>query len=95
MRFKLLDCGQFRQRGGVFYQMLERDERVRLAPAVVDGECAVRLVALSRQPQGDILDQFAQVVRGIGEDEELGGILVNRALTLLHHHVVQVGGKHR
>ena len=67
---------------------------MRLAAAVVDGECAVRLVALARQPQGDILDQFPQVVRGIREGKELGRILVNRALTLLHHYVVQVGGKY-
>ena len=64
VRFKLLDRGQLRQRFGIFYQMLQRDERMRLAAAVVDGERAVRLVASSRQPQGDILDQFPQVVRG-------------------------------
>ena len=75
--------------------MPERDERVRLAAAVVDGQLAVRLVAVPGQAKGHVPDQFAQIEGRIGEGKELSRLLVYRSVPLLHHHVVQVGGKHR
>ena len=64
------------------------------AAAVVDRELPVRLVAFAGQAQGHVFDQFPQIVGGIGESEELGGMLVYWPLALLHDHVVQVGGEY-
>ena len=80
--------------GRILYEMPERNERVGFATTIVDGEFAVGLVALTGQAQNDVPDQFTQIVGGIGEREELGGILVDWPPALLHHHVVQVGGKY-
>ena len=75
--------------------MPKRDKRVRLAAAVVDGQLAVRLVAAPGQAKGHVLDQFAQIEGRVGERKERSRLLVYRPVPLLHHHVVQVGGKHR
>ena len=77
------------------YQVPERDQRVGLAASVVDRQLAVRLVAPPGQAQGHVLDQLAQIEGRAGEGKEVPRLLVHRPVPLLHHHVVQVGGKHR
>ena len=95
VRLELANRRQVGQRAGVMYQMPERDQRVRLAAAVVDGQLAVRLVAAPGQAKSHVLYQFAQIESRVGEGKERSRLLVYRPVPLLHHHVVQVGGKHR
>ena len=80
-----------RQSPGVVEQMVEGDEGVRLSAAVRHLELAYSFAVLARQPSRDIPHQFAQCVRGVSEREELGRVLVDRALPRLGHDLVQVG----
>ena len=91
---ELLDGRQVGQSGRVMYQMPERDERMGLAPSVVDREFPIRLVALAGQTQSYVSDQGAQVIGRIGQGKEFGRMLVDRSLAFLHDHVVQVSGKY-
>ena len=93
VRLELLHRRQGGQRRRIVDQVPERDERVRLAAAVVDGKLAVRLVAAAGEPVADVLDQLPEVQGGEGEGEKLVGLLVHRPLSLLHDNVVQVGGE--
>ena len=57
---------------------MKRDQGVGLAASVGHLELADGLGALTGQARGDVLRELAQRVRGIGEGEELGGVLVDR-----------------
>ena len=83
------------QRLGVPEQVVEGDQGVGLAAAVGQFELPYRLVALPREPSGDVLHQLAQGVGRIGEGEELLRLLVHRATALPEGHLVQVGGEFR
>jgi len=90
---KLLDRGQVGQRRGVIGEVVEGDQRVRLAAAVRQLELAHCLVVLSRQPKHHVPRQFAQVVGGIGEGKELARVFVDAALAPPQRDVIQVGGE--
>ena len=94
MRLKFPDRRKIRKHLRVVHQVSEGDERVGLAATIVDGELAIRLVALPRQADTDVLDQLAQIVGRVGEREELCRVLVHRPPAFLHDHVVQVGGEY-
>ena len=68
-------------------QVPQGDESVGLAAAVVYGELPVCLIGPASQAQANVLHQFPQVVRGVGEGKELGRVFVDWPTALLHHHV--------
>jgi hypothetical protein len=79
----------------VLHQMVEGDERVRLAAAIGQLELAHGLVVLVRQAQGHVAHQVAQVVRGEGQAKETFRFLVDRLLAALHQDLVKVRREHR
>ena len=95
MLAKLPHRRQVRQRRRIAEQVVERDQRVRLAAAVGQFELAHRLVAVPGQPPGDVLHQFAQRVRRIGERKELLGVFVDRTPALRLRDLVQVSSELR
>ena len=82
-----------RQGGGIAEQVVERDERVRLAAAVGELQLAHGLVAFAFEPNGNVLHQLAQSVGGIGEREELGGIFVDGAFAPGEGDFVEIRGE--
>ena len=74
-------------------QVVQGDERVRLAAAVGELQLPHRLVAFPGKPHGDVLDQFPQRMGGIGEGEELRRVFVNRPLAAGQGDFVKVGGE--
>ena len=82
-----------RQGGGVLEQVVERNERMRLAAAVGEFQLPHGLVALATEPNGNVFRQLAERVGGIGEREELGRIFVDGALAAGEGDFVEVGGK--
>ena len=93
MRREFPHGGQVRQTGRVVDEVPERDQGVRLSPAVVDGDLPVCLVAPPRQPKGDLLDQLAQIPGRVGEGEEFRRVLVDRPPALPGHDIVEIGGE--
>ena len=81
---------QIRQRRRIAEQVIERDQRVRLAAAVGQLKLPHRLVAMPGQPPSDVLHQLAQRVRRIGEREELLRFFVDRTPALRQRDLVQV-----
>ena len=75
---KLPNSSDVRQPIGIVEQVMESDERVRLAAAVRHLELADGLGILARQSPRDVLDQLPQRVGGVGQREELLRILVDR-----------------
>ena len=92
---KLADGREVGEGGGIVEEVVKSDEGVGLAAAIGHFKLADRLGALAGQARGDVLRQFAQRVRGIGEGEELGGVLVDRAPVGAGDDFVQVGGEFR
>ena len=80
--------------GRVTHQMEQRDQGVRLAPAVGEFELANGFIMLACQPGDDVPGQLSQVKRGIGEREELLRILIHRTC-LSHDYVVEISSKDR
>ena len=74
-------------------QVVERNERMRLAAAVGEFQLPHGLVALTTEPNGDVLRQLAQRVGGIGEREELRRVFVDGALAAGEGDFVEVGGE--
>ena len=90
---KLADGREVGESGGIVEEVVKSDESVGLSAPVGHFKLADRLGALAGQARGDVLRQFAQRVRGIGEGEELGGVLVDRAPVGAGDDFVQVGGE--
>lgn len=84
---ELPDGRQIGQAGRVAHQVVQRDERVRLAAAVGQLQLAYGLVGLAGQTEENLLDEFAQVVCRVRQAEEIGGIPVDGRLGT-HVHVV-------
>ena len=84
---------QVRQPRRIAEQVVERDQGVGLAAAVGQFELPHRLVALPREPAGDVLHQLPQRVGRIGEGEEPRRVFVDGALPARQRHLVQVGGE--
>ena len=74
-------------------EMMQGDERVRLAATVGHLQLADRLVALSRQPRGHVPGQIAEREGGIRQGEELLGVFVQGAPSGPACHLVEVGGE--
>lgn len=79
----------------IVHKMSQRDQRVRLAATVGKLKLTNRLVVLADKAGHYVLDQFPQVVRRIGQREELRRVLVYGPRAFLHDHVVQIRGEHR
>ena len=87
--------GEVGQRLRVPEQVVEGDQGMGLAAAVGQLELPYRLVALPRQPPGDVPRELPQRVGRVGEREELLRLLVDRAAALPERHLVQIGGELR
>ena len=87
---ELANRSRVRQGIGRSEQVVQRNERVRLAAAVRQLQLAHGLVALPAQPRRHVLDQLPQGVGRVGQREELLRFLVHRPLAALQGHLVQV-----
>ena len=76
-------------------QVIERDQRMRLAAAVGQLQLPYRFVAPTREPRRHITDELSQRVRGIGQGEELVRLFVHRPLAPPERDLMQVGGELR
>src|ERR1700686_3131757 len=74
--------------------MPQRDERVRLAAAVGQFELPNGLVVLARDTSHDVADKLSEVVRRKRQREKACRIFVDRLLSALHQHFVEIGGEH-
>ena len=92
---KLAHRRHVRQTLRVPEQVIERDERMRLAAAVGQLQLPHRLVASPREPRRHITDELPQRVRGIGQGEELLRLLVHRPLAPPERDLMQIGGELR
>jgi hypothetical protein len=86
-------AGSSWQVGGVVDEVKKGDEGVGFAAAVGQFELAHGFVVFACQAGDDIAGQFAQVVGGVGEGEEVGRVFVDRARAFLGCDIVQVGGE--
>ena len=87
--------GEIGQRLRVPEQVVEGDQGMGLAAAVSQLELPHRLVALPRQPPGDVPRELPQRVGRVGEREELLRLLVDRAAALPESHLVEIGSELR
>ena len=92
---ELPDRLQVGQSAGGAEEVVQRDQRVRLPAAVGQLQLPDRLVALAGEPERDILREFPQRVREVGQREEFRRVLVEAALSRSGHHIVEVGREFR
>ena len=86
---------QIGKRRRISKEVVERDQRVGLPPAVGEFELAHRLVAPPIKPVRHVLDQLPERVGRKRQREELGRILVHRPRPRPLRHLVEVGGELR
>ena len=84
-----------RQTLGIPEQVIESDQRVRLAAAVGQLQLPHGLVASPREPRRHITGEIPQRVRWIGQGEELVRLLVHRPLAPCERDLMQIGGELR
>ncbi len=73
-------------------EVVERDQRVGLPAAICQLKLPDRLLVLAGQSQHDVPRQLSDVVRGVGEREELSRVLINGPRRP-HHYVIEVGSE--
>ena len=86
---------QIGKRRRISKEVVERDQRVGLPPAVGEFELAHRLVAPPVKPVRHVLDQLPERVGRKRQREEFGRILVHRPRPRPLRHLVEVGGELR
>ena len=90
---ELLDRRQRRQRLRLVHEVVERHQRMGLAPAIGKLKLADGLGVLAGEAERHIAREFPQRKGRIGQSEEPAGVFIDRTRAFLDRHVVEVGGE--